>query len=638
MRTITILEISSNGERLGKAERKKAFSEVHWPVIQTPMPPFLHIRNVHLQLGRTRLLEGVELALSPGERLCLVGRNGSGKSTLLKVAAGMMQPDSGERFVQPGTIIRYLPQEPDLSGFATTGEYVLAGLSPSDSPQRVMQLLDQLGLSGQEACAELSGGEARRAALARILAPAPDILLLDEPTNHLDLPAIEWLETELAAMRSAIVLISHDRRFLSRLSTATIWLDRGQTRRLEQGFAQFETWRDNILEQEETDRHKLDRHIASELHWLRHGISARRKRNQGRLAELAHLRQQKREQRQGTGHIKLNPGAANTSGTLVIEAVRTNKSFGKKCVVRDFSMRVLRGDRIGIAGANGTGKSTLINLLTGRMTPDSGEIRLGANLAIATLEQDRAGLVAGARLADVLTGGKGDTVVVAGQTRHVIGYMKDFLFNPEQARTPVGVLSGGERARLLLARVLATPSNLLVLDEPTNDLDLETLDVLREMIADYTGTVLLISHDRDFLDRTVTSLLLAEGDGRFTEYAGGYTDMLAQRGEAVMPNTALKKRSESRTSTIEPKRERTKRKLGYNEIHALRILPDQIRNAEQEIATIQCAFTDTGLYARDPVSFAALTEKLATVQKSLSAMEERWIELELLREDIERGA
>ncbi len=604
--------------------------------IQKAMPPVLHIRNAHLQLGRTHLLEGAEMALSPGERLCLVGRNGSGKSTLLKIAAGMMQPDSGERFVQPGTTIRYLPQEPDLSEFATTGEYVLAGLSPSETPQRAMQLLDQLGLSGQEATNELSGGEARRAALARILAPIPDILLLDEPTNHLDLPTIEWLETELAVTRSAFVLISHDRRFLSRLSSATIWLDRGQTRRLEQGFAEFESWRDDILEKEDLDRHKLDREIASELHWLRYGVSARRKRNQGRLAALTGLRQQKREQRRTAGNIKLTAEIGAASGTQVIEAVRASKSFGGKCAVRDFSMRVLRGDRIGIAGPNGAGKSTLIKLLTGHIKPDSGEIRHGTNLAIASLEQDRTGLSSGTRLADVLTGGKGDTVTVAGRTRHVISYMKDFLFTPEQARTPVDVLSGGERARLLLARALAAPSNLLVLDEPTNDLDLETLDVLQEMIADYPGTVLLVSHDRDFLDRTITSLLMAEGDGRFTEYAGGYSDMVTQRGSGVTASVDRKERREPAKPAGERRRERDRRRLSFNEAHALRALPDQIRGVEQEIARIQSALTDAGLYARDPAGFAALTEKLATAQKSLSAMEERWIELEILREEIER--
>ena len=598
------------------------------------MAPVLHVRNVHVRLGRTQLLEGAELAVSAGERLCLVGRNGSGKSTLLKVAAVIAEADSSELFIQPGMTIRYLPQEPDLSGFTTTEDYVLAGLESGDSPQRAMRLLDQLGLTGREDPSHVSGGEARRAALARVLAPSPDILLLDEPTNHLDLPAIEWLEDELAAMRSAIVLISHDRRFLSRLSTATIWLDRGQTRRLEQGFAAFEAWRDELLEHEELERHKLDRKIAAELHWLRHGVSARRKRNQGRLASLTALRQERSAQRQAGGNVKLDAVAANASGTLVIEALHARKCFGDKTVVRDFSMRVLRGDRIGVVGANGSGKSTLVNLLTGQLAPDSGEIRLGANLALAAIEQDRATLLPEMRLADVLTGGKGDTVKVSGQIRHVMSYMKDFLFTPEQARTPAGVLSGGERARLLLARTLAAPSNLLVLDEPTNDLDLETLDILQEMIADYPGTVLLVSHDRDFLDRTVTSLLMAEGDGRFTEYAGGYSDMVAQRGAGVQPQDRKQRAAPAKTAAA-PKPAAAKRRLSFNEQHALRTLPEQIRNAEREIMELQTALADSGLYARDPSRFTALTEKLAALQKDLGTMEDRWIELEMLREDIE---
>jgi ATP-binding cassette subfamily F protein uup len=598
------------------------------------MAPVLHIRNIHVRFGGTPLLEGAELAVSAGERLCLVGRNGSGKSTLLRIAAGIMEADAGELFAQPGTTIRYLPQEPDLCGFPSTGDYVLAGLAPGDRPERAMRLLGELGLTGHEDTGHLSGGEARRAALARVLAPSPDILLLDEPTNHLDLPAIEWLEDELAAMRSAIVLVSHDRRFLSRLSTATIWLDRGQTRRLEQGFAAFEVWRDDLLEQEEVDRHKLDRKIAAELHWLRHGVSARRKRNQGRLASLTALRQERRAQRHTSDNVKLDTGAANASGTLVIEARQVRKSFGEKTVVRDFSMRVLRGDRIGIVGANGSGKTTLVNLLTGQLAPDGGEIRLGTNLVVAAIGQDRARLLPEMRLADVLTGGKGDTVTVSGQTRHVISYMKDFLFAPEQARTPVGVLSGGERARLLLARILAMPSNLLVLDEPTNDLDLETLDILQEMITDYAGTVLLVSHDRDFLDRTVTSVLMAEGDGRFTEYAGGYSDMVAQRGSGVQPQKRNLRAAPAKTAEA-PKRREAKRRLSYHELHALRTLPEQIQNAQREVAELQRALADPALYARDPAGFAVLTDKLTTVQKSLSAMEDRWIELEMLREEIE---
>ena len=599
------------------------------------MAPLLHVQDVDLTYGSTALLDGAELSVGEGERLCLVGRNGSGKSTLLKIAAGLLEPDSGRRFFQPGTTIRYLPQEPDFAGFATTGEFALAGLGPSDDPHRVTYLLNRLGLTGNEKTDQLSGGEARRAALVRVLAPSPDILLLDEPTNHLDLPAIEWLEEELASMPSALVLISHDRRFLANLSKITLWLDRGKTRRLEQGFAQFEAWRDGLIEQEEIERHKLDRKIAMELDWVRHGVSGRRKRNQKRLADLAQLRRERSEQRRVAGDVKLTGSHADNSSTRVIEAKHVTKSYGARNVVQDFSIRILRGNRIGFVGANGSGKTTLVNLLTGRLAPDSGEIKLGANLAMAALDQDRTKLHPEATLSDILTGGHGNTVTVAGQSRHVISYMKDFLFAPEQARTPVRVLSGGERARLLLAKALATPSNLLVLDEPTNDLDLETLDLLQEMIADYQGTVLLVSHDRDFLDRTVTSVLMAEGDGRFVEFAGGYSDMVVQRGEGVAAKIApkLQRRATGIANTTKSASE--KRRLSFKDKHALQELPGRIEKLEAEILALQTDLADGGLYARDPKGFATRMTKLNEAQATLADCEDRWIELEMLRADIE---
>ena len=496
-------------------------------------PPLLFLKEIALTFGGTPLLESADLSISAGERLCLVGRNGSGKSTLLKIAAGLVEPDHGERFVQPGTTIRYLPQEPDLSGYPTTLAYVEAGLTSGDENYRALYLLEALGLNGTEDPAKLSGGEARRAALARVLAPEPDVLMLDEPTNHLDLPAIEWLEAELASLKSSLVLISHDRRFLSNLSRATLWLDRGVTRRLDQGFAAFEDWRDTIFEEEERERHKLDRQIVREEHWVRYGVTARRKRNVRRMGELANLRQKRRDNRAVTGDVKLVAAEADTSGAMVIEAKKISKSYGERAIVSELSLRILRGDRLGIVGANGTGKTTLINLLTGKLPPDAGHVRLGVNLAMVTLEQKRDSLDPNATLAETLTGGSGDKVVVNGEPRHVVSYMKDFLFPPEQARTPVSVLSGGERARLLLAVALASPSNLLVLDEPTNDLDLETLDLLEDMLGDYAGTLLVVSHDRDFLDRVATAVLVSEGKGRWLEYAGGYSDMVRQRGTGV---------------------------------------------------------------------------------------------------------
>ncbi len=443
-------------------------------------PPLLLLQDIGLTFGAAPLLSGAALSVSADDRVCLVGRNGSGKSTLLRIAAGLVEPDTGRRFAQPGITIRYLPQEPDMSGFADALAYVEAGLGPetAELKHRAQFLLKELGLSGREDPALLSGGEMRRAALARVLAPSPDILLLDEPTNHLDLPAIEWLERELAAIRSGIVLVSHDRRLLERVSRATVWLDRGITRTLDRGFGMFEPWRDALLEQEESDHHKLDRRIAREEDWLRYGVTARRTRNQRRLAELHALRRKRQQRRAPEGTARLEAAAADMSGRLVIAAHRVSKSFGGRPIVRDFSARILRGDRVGIVGRNGIGKTTLLNLLTGAMMPDSGAVWLGANLAQATLDQRRESLDPAQSLSAALTGGGGDVVTVGGRSRHVVGYMKDFLFRPEQARTPVGALSGGERARLTLARAFARPSNLLVLDEPTNDLDLETLDLL----------------------------------------------------------------------------------------------------------------------------------------------------------------
>jgi len=597
--------------------------------------PLLLLQDIHLKLGSTDLLSGTDLALGAGERLCLVGRNGSGKSTLLKIAAGLVQADGGERFLQPGTTIRYLPQEPDLTGFADVAEYVEAGLVPGEDPMRGRHLLRELGLSGDETPGTLSGGEARRAALARVLAPSPDILLLDEPTNHLDLPAIEWLEGELKTMRSALVVISHDRRFLETLSRATVWLDRGRARRLEKGFADFEAWRDEVLAQEELERHKLDRRIAQETDWLRHGISARRKRNQGRLARLGDMRRERREQLRATGQTVLSAAHAPNAGTRVIEARHVSKSYDGVPIVKDVSLRILKGDRIGLIGRNGAGKTTLLKLLTGRLAPDSGEVILGANLAIAELDQTRGLLDSDATLSSVLTGGSSDTVEVGGQKRHVIGYMKNFLFSPEQARTPVHVLSGGERARLLLAKALATPSNLLVLDEPTNDLDLETLDLLQEMITDYPGTALIVSHDRDFLDRVATSVLMAEGEGVFIEYAGGYSDMLAQRGSGVSAREA--RTAPAKPSTPKERRPRgaAKRKLSFAEKHALETLPGKMAVLEADIVRLRGVLSDTALYARDPKRFSAFTEEFAAKEAELAAAEERWLELEILRDEID---
>ena len=603
--------------------------------------PILALQAIRLTLGNLPLLESAELSVVPGDKLALVGRNGSGKSTLLKIAAGEIVPDAGVRFLQPGVTIRYLPQEPDLTGFKTTLDYVEDGLGEGDVAYRAEYLLQQLGLTGTEATANLSGGEARRAALARALAPEPDILLLDEPTNHLDLPAIEWLEEELKSLKSALVIISHDRRFLSDLTRSTLWLDRGTTRRLDRGFGAFEAWRDTVLEEEETARHKLDRQIVREEHWLTYGVTARRKRNVRRLGALADLRQERRDTRRAIGDVRMSVTEGAVSGAMVVDADRISKSFGDRVIVRDFSTRVIRGDRVGVVGANGAGKTTLLKLLTGVLAPDSGTVRLGSNLELATLDQGRKSLDPRSTLKEALTGGGSDTLLINGQPKHVIGYMKDFLFTPEQARTTVDKLSGGERGRLTLAKALSLPSNFLVLDEPTNDLDLETLDLLQEMLGDYPGTVIVVSHDRDFLDRVATSTIMSEGDGNWTEYAGGYSDMVAQRGSGVAARTiatvggAKPVENKSAAQNAPLPQIAPKAKLTFKDKHALETLPTRIAKLEVEIATLQKVLADAALYARDPGGFARKSAELDRKLAERDDAEAQWLELELKREALE---
>ena len=597
----------------------------------------IRLSGIHLTFGTTPLLTGADLSVRAGDRIGLVGRNGSGKSTLLRIAAGLVAPDQGERFVHPGARVAYLPQEADLSGFARVAAYVEAGLVEGEGAYLAQSALELLGLSGDEDPARISGGEARRAAIARTLAASPDVLLLDEPTNHLDLPAIEWLEKELGSQRAAVVLISHDRRFLETLTRTTVWIDRGIARQLDKGFAGFESWRDEILEQEEIERHKLDRKIAREDNWMHGGVTGRRKRNVRRVAELHKLRAERKAAHGPVGNVRLAVSEGGASGKLVIEAVRVSKSFDDRPIVRDLSLRIARGDRLGIIGPNGAGKTTLLSLLTGALAPDSGTVKPGANLEMVTLDQRREALKPDWTLADALTGGRGDQVIVNGAARHVIGYMKDFLFAPEQARTPIGVLSGGERGRLMLARALAHPSNLLVLDEPTNDLDLETLDLLQELLADYAGTVLLVSHDRDFLDRVATAVVAAEGDGHWIEYAGGYSDMLAQRG--TVPEVASKSQSVTRAApTTAPTQETPSsappRKLSYKQAQALESLPDRMAALEGEIAALGRRLADAALFTRDPQAFEQATTRLAKAEAELGEAENAWLELELLRDEI----
>jgi ATP-binding cassette subfamily F protein uup len=599
-------------------------------------PPLLQLTGIRLTFGGAPLLDGAELTVAPGERIALVGRNGSGKSTLLKIAAGLADAQDGDIFRQPSATVRYLAQAPDFGDFATTGDYVAAGLGPADDPHRAQYLLNHLGLTGEESPSTLSGGEARRAALARAIAPRPDVLLLDEPTNHLDLATIEWLEDELARMAGALVAISHDRRFLERVSQATVWLDRGQTRRLDRGFGHFEAWRDQILEDEEKEQHKLGRQIVREEHWLRYGVTARRKRNMRRLGELQDMRSRFRGHKGPEGAATMQASSAEQSGKLVIEAKGIAKSYGDLAVVRDFSTRIQRGDRIGLVGPNGSGKTTLLSMLIGLLEPDAGTVKLGTNLVIATLDQKRDALDPEESVQNFLTRGAGDWLEINGERKHAASYLKDFLFKPEQARTPVKELSGGERARLILARILAMPANLLVLDEPTNDLDMETLDLLQELVAGFAGTVLLVSHDRDFLDRTVTSTIVPEGDGRWVEYAGGYADMLAQRGSTRFdrrggePKKAQAAPKEASVTVKAPAK-----KLSYKQKFALETLPGKMEAASAEIGKLEGRLADPALYAKEPAAFQKLAAALDAERAKLAAMEEEWLELEMLREELE---
>jgi len=605
-------------------------------------PPLVSLSGVTLAIGPAPLLDGLELTVGPRDRLCLLGRNGAGKSSLMRVIAGLIEPDGGSRRVRPGTRIVYLPQAPEFEGADNVAAYLAAGL-PADEPEahhRVEAALEEIGLEGAANPGTLSGGEARRASLARAFLGRPDLLLLDEPTNHLDLAAIAWLEDRLAAFSGALLIVSHDRAFLRRLASACLWLDRGRLKRLDAGFEGFEEWVATELERESRDAAKLDKRIAAETRWAREGITARRRRNQGRLRRLEAMRAERRQRLRRPGAAALSASAGGRGGKLVVEAEGLAKRFGDRVVLEDFSTRIERGDRIGIIGPNGAGKTTLLALLTGRLAPDAGRVRLAEGLAPIVIEQDRASLDDEATLWETLTGGRQDQVMVRGRPQHVIAYLESFLFAPGQARSPVRTLSGGEKNRLLLARELAKASNLIVLDEPTNDLDMETLDLLQEALAEYDGTVLLVSHDRDFLDRLVTSTIVMEGDGRAVEYAGGYSDMLAQRGgvPGVVPQARTKRAAKARDTASRRRRPpapASSTRLGDRDKRTLERLPREIAALEAEIAKLETALSDPGAYARDPDRYMLAGRRLEEARAALAAKEEEWLTLELRREEME---
>lgn len=599
--------------------------------------PLLQMTGISLTFGGDPIFSDLDLVVQPGDRVALVGRNGSGKSTLMKVMAGLVEADTGTLVVPSGRSVGYMEQDPQMTGFTTLGDFAASALDPGEL-YKVERAGEGLKFDPDRPVATASGGERRRAALAKLMAEAPDLMLLDEPTNHMDIEAITWLEAELKSTRAAYVLISHDRAFLRALTRATLWVDRGQVRRQEKGFEGFEAWRDKIWEEEDQQRHKLNRLIKSESRWAVEGISARRKRNMGRVRALHELKDQRAGQikRQGAAELALDAGPK--SGRKVIEVEALSKSFGDKQIVSDFSLKVQRSDRVAFVGPNGAGKTTLLKLMLGQVEPDAGSVKLGTNLEIALFDQTRDQLDPNASLWENLTSdpllgisGKADQVMVRGVPKHVVGYLKEFLFDEAQARAPVRSLSGGEKARLLLARLMARQSNLLVLDEPTNDLDVETLDLLQELLDSYEGTVLLVSHDRDFLDRVATTTIAMEGDGKVTAYAGGWSDYISQRGglpggdKGEKPQKIKAQKAQAKDAAAESS---AKEKLSFKEKHRLEALPAEIERLEQEIAKLQELMADPALFTREPVKFKKATEALVERQEKLAASEEEWMMLE----------
>jgi len=586
--------------------------------------PILSFEGLGIVQGSGWLFRGLDIHVGSRDRLALIGRNGAGKSTLLKLIAGRLDSDEGRRTLVPGTRVIYLEQDPDLTGHATLADYVL---SDPDAPARheADAIADQLGIDLAREAATASGGERRRAAIVRALAQDPDVLLLDEPTNHLDLHAIEWLEDWLKRFTGAFIVISHDRTFLTRLTRQTLWLDRGKLRRNEVGFGGFDAWTEAVHAEEERNAARLDAKLKIEEHWLHRGVTARRRRNQGRLEALHQMRAQRAAMTGPQGAAKLGIEADDTKTKEVIKATGVTKRYGERTVIKDFSLKVTRRDRIGVVGANGAGKTTLLKLLTGEIEPDAGEVKLARSLDGIVIDQQRKLMAPDKRVRDVVADG-GDWIEVRGVRKHLHGYLKEFLFDPSLAEARIGTLSGGERSRLLLAREFARPSNLLVLDEPTNDLDLETLDLLQEVISDYDGTVLIVSHDRDFLDRTVTVTLGLDGSGTVDVVVGGYADWVAKRA----PKPEAKKqppRNGEGDRLVKPSGGGARAKLSYKDQRDYDQLPARIEAIDAAIAADEARLADPDLYTREPATFARLTAAIDTARTQKDEAELRWLEL-----------
>ena len=601
-------------------------------------PPIMTIKGVKLSFGPHELFSDVELYINRGDKISLVGRNGSGKSTLLKVIAGIIEPDSGEMFVQPGTKIAYMPQDPNIQGYKTLKEVVLSGLPPEERDQeyRADILIEQLGILPQQNPEKASGGEQRKAFLARTLIGEPDILLLDEPTNHLDMPTIQKLEEIISAFSGAVITISHDRRFLTDVSDVTFWLDRGIMRRNNKGFKYFEEWQEQVINQEIIEQKYLNKKIEAETEWLHKGVTARRKRNMGRLRRLQQLREERKNQIKQTGSVSMEIEEGDARSKLVIEAKHINKTYGERQLVKDFSIKIMRANKIGIVGPNGAGKTTLIKLLTKRLEPDSGFVRIGKNLEQAYFDQNRISLDPKKTLWKTLCN-EGDHIHVRGQYRHVVAYLKDFLFKPEQAQCPVSALSGGEKNRLMLAVALAKTSNFLVLDEPTNDLDMDTIDLLQEVLGDYEGTALIVSHDRDFLDRVATSIIYMPGDGSITEYPGSYSELEQKLAEKSRPaKTPEKKEKPKERKDVSAPKKTTK--LSYNQQRLLEVLPQKVSELEENIRQIEEKLGCGDLYNADREAFDRLTEELSTKKQELENAENQWLEIQMIKEELEQNA